>query len=93
MSDVLNERREDCKKRHLELDEMWSWFWGNGNPGAKDRLPEIEDLIEGKKESAAMIKLNEHLDFHKENKKFMWGVLIPVYLMALGMLLQFIGII
>ncbi len=91
MSDT--ERREDCRERHTQLSIIWSWFQGNGNPGSKDRLIELEDMSIGREECSAMTKIKEHMDWHKESKKAMWAIYIPVYLMLITMFLQITGVI
>lgn len=92
MSDIV-ERRAECKERHIKLNKMWIWFHGNGNIGAGKRLQNIENMINGKEDCRAMIEIKKHQDWHKESKKFMWGILVPVYIMLGAMFLQVIGVI
>jgi len=89
----IEERRADCKERHIQLNKLWIWFKGNGNKGAGERLQNIENIINGKEPCNAMKKIDNHLNWHKENKKFMWGILIPLYVMLLTMFLQIVGVI
>jgi len=89
----IEERRADCKERHSKLDLLWIWFHGNGNKGSGERLQKVEDIINGKEPCNAMKKIDDHLNWHKESKKYMWGILVPLYVMLLTMFLQVIGVI
>lgn len=93
MSDMAQERREDCKARHTQVDKLWNWFMGNGNHGAGERLLELENTVIGKEDSAAMVKIKDHIGWHEREKKFRWGTMVPLYLLLLGMLLQIAGVI
>ena len=92
MSDTA-ERRLECKARHTQLDKLWNWFMGNGNKGAGVRLIALEDLANGKEETATMKELKKHLNWHKESKIFMWATMVPIYIMLSVMFLQIVGVI
>lgn len=76
-----------------KLAQLWPWFKGNGNKGAGERLRTLEDQANGNKDTATMKKLDAHLLTHKENHMFQWATMVPMYLILLGMFLQYIGVI
>ena len=87
------EQREECREQKNKLSEIWSWFKGNGNRSAAERLTKLEDYSTGREDCRAMEEVKEHLSWHKESKIYMWGILIPLYVMLLGMLLEVAGVI
>ena len=95
MSDTAEqrERREDCRERNNQLEKIWSWFHGNGNKSAAERLTKLEDYSTGREDCRAMEEIKKHTDWHKESKKYIWGILVPLYVMLAGMLLEIAGVI
>ena len=73
------------------------WAFGNGSKGADERIHSNTETINedfiGERKCMAHNKIDEHMDWHKRNKRFMWAILIPVYLMTLTIVLQLFGVI
>lgn len=59
-----------------KLNTIWSWFNGNGNPGAKDRLLVLEKVAIGKEDSSSMTKIKEHLNWHEKMSGRRWELYI-----------------
>jgi len=69
--------------RHTRIDAMWSWFWGNGNPGAKDRLTSLEKSRDGKEDSVAMEKIESHIKLHDKIDGRRWELIVGIVLILI----------
>ena len=88
MTDIVEERRAECKQAHSKIESLWNWFQGNGNPGAGSRLTEIEDTIHGKEDCLPMTKMKEHLDWHEKMAGKRWELYIGFILVILSQVLS-----
>lgn len=87
VSDMTNERRIECKENHKHLREVYSWFKGNGNPGAGKRLLALEDLANGKGETASMMKIKEHIESHTRASDRRWDLYVGFALIIASVVL------
>lgn len=69
---------------------MWPWFNGNGNIGAKDRLQALENLANGKEETAAMKKITSHMDWHEKMSGRRWELYLGFALVIAGNIITFL---
>lgn len=78
-----------------KINIMWPWFNGNGNIGAKKRLQDLEDLANGKEETAAMKEISKHLTWHEKMSGRRWelyvGFILIIVVQIITYLLQNIG--
>ena len=87
MSDTaLVENRKIVDK----INVMWPWFNGNGNIGAKDRLQSLEDLANGKEETASMKEISKHLEWHEKMSGRRWEVYVGFILVIAGNVITFL---
>ena len=91
MDDAAVEHRKECKENHRKISELWLAWKGNGTPGIKTMLSDLKEVVEGKVESAAMKKINEHEKYHekvlKEAEKLSgrrWELIIGVILILIS---------
>ncbi len=81
----------------ITLTRLKDFMLGNGSIGAKDRLNNLEAIVnkdENAEGGCAVGKaLKRHTDFHEKNKRFMWGIMVPVYITLITLILQALGVI
>ena len=80
-----------------KLNRVTHWAFGNGSEGADERIRKNTDALTkhrtGDIECMAHNRIKEHISWHKQNKRFLWAILVPVYLTVLTLVLQLIGVI
>lgn len=73
-----------------KVNSIWSWFKGNGNRGAGQRLIALEDLAHGKEETASMKEINKHLVWHEKMSGRRWEVYVGFALVILVQVITFV---
>jgi hypothetical protein len=67
----------ECKENVKKVNSLWSWFYGNGNLGAGERLRVLENVTSGKEgDTAAMKVLKTHLDWHDKMSGRRWELFV-----------------
>ena len=78
------------RKLTNRMNTLWPWFNGNGNIGAKDRLQKLEDLADGKEETAAMKQITNHLAWHEKMSGRRWELYLGFILVIAGNIITFL---
>jgi len=73
-----------------KVNTMWPWFMGNGNKGAGIRLQELEDLANGKEDTATMKALKNHLVQHDKISDRRWELYVGFILIITLQILAYI---
>jgi len=71
-----------------KVSQLWRWAFGNGIQGADEKIRDIEKLVTGERKCSAYVKIKEHENWHKQNKIFLWSILIPVYINTIIMIMS-----
>lgn len=89
MSDVefVAERRKMIEEHKTLLTRLNDFCFGNGSKGAKTRLQELEDIANGKEDSASMKKVNDHLDWHEKMSGRRWELYVGFILVIIAQIL------
>jgi hypothetical protein len=66
----------ECKENVKKVNSLWSWFYGNGNLGAGERLRVLENVAGGKEDSAAMAVIKRHIKWHDKMSGRRWELFV-----------------
>lgn len=86
------------ENKHLDSDatlliRLKDFCFGNGQTGVKDRLLSVENTINSEEECAVGRVIKKHMDYHEKSKLYLWGIMVPVWVILVTLFLQVIGVI
>ncbi len=81
------------KDNETLLIRLKDFCFGNGQTGVKDRLLTVEKTINSEEDCTVGRLLKKHMILHEKNKMFLWGIMVPVWVILVTLFLQVIGVI